>query len=526
MTLRRLTSVLALGGALLLAPGPLAMALAAPAPAAKVMSQLPQVSGPIPVTATSRPFLGAVEVMDAAGYVEEEYFLSGQANVYDWVGATRDLKVVAGPGKYVTRILIRRPRDPSKFSGNVEVMLLNATTGVDLGGPIDVKRMVRQGDVWVGITTKSLTANALKKFDPVRYAPLDWTNPLPAAQRCEYPSIIPLFMIGGEAAARSLEPAPPSADEDGLVWDMLGQLGVLLKSEDRHKILPGFGKPTVYMVGISQSAINMRTWFVGFHDRYRTADGRPVYDGYLAIVGPGVGRLNQCSSDVPLADSRHKFLPPPKVPFISLSSEGEMWIGAYTHQPDVVSPKGGIVTYEVAGSSHARVDVPELARGGISAAKPDDAAKAGIRPDGTVGLAPSGTVKNDLIWAPVVRGAYHNLQLWVRQGTIPPQAPGIAVDANHAVKRDQYGNALGGLRTPYIEAPTATHTGFLTAGGYGGMTGSKKPFSAETLKALYPDHAAYVAKFSAATDKLVAGRWISAEDAAAMKGGAEAAPVP
>ena len=278
--------------------------------------------------------------------------------------------------------------------------------------------------------------------------------------------------------------------------------------------------------GISQSAINMRTWFVGFHDRYRTADGRPVYDGYLAIVGPGVGRLNQCSSDVPLADSRHKFLPPPKVPFISLSSEGEMWIGAYTHQPDVVSPKGGIVTYEVAGSSHARVDVPELARGGISAAKPDDAAKAGIRPDGTVGLAPSGTVKNDLIWAPVVRGAYHNLQLWVRQGTIPPQAPGIAVDANHAVKRDQYGNALGGLRTPYIEAPTATHTGFLTAGGYGGMTGSKKPFSAETLKALYPDHAAYVAKFSAATDKLVAGRWISAEDAAAMKGGAEAAPVP
>ena len=73
---------------------------------------------------------------------------------------------------------------------------------------------------------------------------------------------------------------------------------------------------------------------------------------------------------------------------------------------------------------------------------------------------------------------------------------------------------------PYIDVPVASYTGYLSAGGMGGVTGAKKPFAPETLKLLYPDHAAYVAKFSAATDRLLAARWISAEDAAAMKAAA------
>ena len=91
---------------------------------------------------------------------------------------------MAGPGRYVTRILVRRPRDPGRFSGNVEVNILNASASVDGGAPVDFRRMVRQGDVWIGVTTKAVTANALKRFDPVRYAPLDWSNPAPAATRC------------------------------------------------------------------------------------------------------------------------------------------------------------------------------------------------------------------------------------------------------------------------------------------------------------------------------------------------------
>jgi Alpha/beta hydrolase domain len=509
----------ALGVALLMQP-------ALTAAQVPVSSAIPQVFGPIPVTADSKPFLYAQKALDAVGYVEEEYFLSGMANVYDWAGSGHKVKVVAGPGKYVTRILVMRPRDAAKFGGNVEVTVLNASLNLDFGGPTDFAQMVKQGDVWIGITTKAVTANALKKFDPVRYAPLDWSNPAPQANRCTQPTMIPTYMVGDKAALDAALKSGVKSSwpeyEDGLVWDMIGQLGLLLKSEQRQSLLPGFGKPYVYMSGVSQSSIYIRTWIAGFHNRTRTADGKPVYDGYLGIVGPAMIRMNQCAADVALADPSQK-LTPPDVPFISLSSEGEMWQARSTHQPDRFTARGGIVTYEVAGASHRGGNVPGLAPDTISFAAIPDMMKAGFQMPDTAGVAklfPAGAVPNDFIWQPLERGAFRNLELWVRQGIKPPQALGIAIDAKHEVRRDAHGNALGGVRMPYIDVPVASYTGYLSAGGMGGVAGAKKPFAPETLKSLYPDHAAYVAKFSAATDRLVAGRWISPEDAAAMKAAA------
>jgi hypothetical protein len=523
MTLRKLLALVAATIAV----------FAQPVAAKRAAVTLPQVSAPIPVTPESRPFLYAQKQLDAVGYVEEEYFISGMASTYDWVGSGHEVKVVAGPGRYVTRILVMRPRDARRFGGNVEVTVLNASLNLDFGGPTDFAQMVRQGDVWIGITTKAVTANALKKFDRVRYASLDWSNPAAPASRCPNPTMIATYMAGDNPAAveAMLKSGPKSSwpeYEDGLVWDMLGQLGLLLKSDQRSSILPGFSRPWVYMTGVSQSAIYMRTWVAGFHDRYRTPDGKPVYDGYLAIVGPAMIRMNQCAADIPLADPRQK-LTPPDVPFISLSSEGEMWQARYTHQHDRFTRRGGIVGYEVAGASHRALDVPGLAPDTISFAPIPDMLKAGMQMPDSSGLAklfPAGAVPNDFVWQPVVRGAFRNLVLWSRQGIRPPQSAGIAIDASHEIMRDAHGNAIGGVRTPYIDAPIAAHTGYLTAGGFGGVTGAKRPFSPETLRALYPDHAAYVAKFNAATDRLLAGRWISAEDAAAMKAAAAAAPVP
>ena len=504
--------------------------IAAAKPADAAPPVLPQVTGPIAVTKDSRPFLGAQAAIESAGYVEDEYFLTGQATTYDWTGSGRRVKVIAGPGKYVTRILVMRPRDAAKFGGNVEVTVLNASLNLDFGGPTDFARMVKQGDVWIGITTKAVTANALKKFDPVRYAPLDWSNPAPPQARCAQPTMIPTYMAGGKEALEAMAKSGAASSwpqyEDGLVWDMLGQLGLLLKSDQRSAILPGFSKPWVYMTGVSQSSIYIRTWIAGFHGRFRAADGKPVYDGYLGVVGPAMIRINQCAADMPLEDTAQK-LATPGVPFISISSEGEMWQARYTHQPDRFSRRGGIVTYEVAGASHRAGEVPGLAPDRISFAPIPDMIKAGMQMPGAAGmpnLIPAGAKPNDFIWQPLVRGAFRNLELWARQGIRPPLARGIALDAKREIRRDTDGNAIGGLRMPYIEAPTAAHTGYLTPGGFGGVTGAKRPFPAERLKALYPDQATYLAKFNAATDRLLAGRWISAEDAAAMKTAAAAGP--
>src|SRR6476646_9292533 len=50
---------------------------------------VPKATGPIPVTADSYPFMAANKSTPAfdlskVGYVEEEYIVSGVANVYDW----------------------------------------------------------------------------------------------------------------------------------------------------------------------------------------------------------------------------------------------------------------------------------------------------------------------------------------------------------------------------------------------------------------------------------------------------------
>ena len=488
---------------------------------------LTAVSAPIPVTASSRPFLGAAEAMAKAGYVEEEFFLSGSANTYDWTGQGRGVKVIAGPGKYVTRILVRRPRDAAKFGGNVEVTVLNASLNVDLGGPTDFARMAKQGDVWIGITTKAVTANALKKFDAARYAAIDWSNPAPPDGRCANPTMIPPYMAGGKEVIEAMAKAGIKNSwpeyEDGLVWDMLGQLGLLLKSDARENILPGFAKPHVFMTGFSQSSIYIRTFVAGFHDRFRGADGKPAYDGYLAIVGPAMIRVNQCAKDIELED-RFQKLTPPDVPFISISSEGEMWQARHTRQPDVFTQRGGIVSYEVAGSSHSAADIPGRPMDTLMFAPIPDMMKAGAQLGGAAGspnLIPLGAKPNDFTWAPLVRGAYHNLTLWARGGIKPPRASGIKLDAKLEIVRDVNGNALGGLRSPYIDVPVASHTGYLTAGGMGGVTGAKTAFTAEKLKILYRDQSDYAAKFGAATDRLLAERWILPEDADAMKAAAK-----
>ncbi|HEX7882307.1 MAG TPA: alpha/beta hydrolase domain-containing protein, partial [Afipia sp.] len=229
-------------------------------------------------------------------------------------------------------------------------------------------------------------------------------------------------------------------------------------------------------------------------------------------------------------DPRQKFASL-DVPFVSIYSEGELWEGASTRQPDTFTGRGGWVTYEVAGGSHGAAETPGLNDKVTFGASPQDMAKTGVqRPPMPAGmmasLMPAGAKPNRMPWAPLARGAYHNLQLWAEKGTRPPQAQPIALETNQAIRRDPAGNAIGGLRLTYLDVPTASHTGYLTAGGgMGGVMGAFKPFSAEELARLYPTPADYLGKFDAATDRLVAGRWLSQADGEAMKKAAKEAPM-
>jgi hypothetical protein len=76
---------------------------------------VPDLVGPLKDTAASHAFSAAAhqnQPLDLAGrgYMEEEYVLRGRARVFDWGPSTRP--EVLAEGAYVTRALVRRPRDP------------------------------------------------------------------------------------------------------------------------------------------------------------------------------------------------------------------------------------------------------------------------------------------------------------------------------------------------------------------------------------------------------------------------------
>ena len=103
--------------------------------AAAVAAAVPRATGPIAVTAQSYPFMTARRAqelvdLEKLGDIEEEFFISGMANVYDW-DADGGLSVRIANAPYTTRILVRRPVTPARFSGTVVVEPLNNARAYD-----------------------------------------------------------------------------------------------------------------------------------------------------------------------------------------------------------------------------------------------------------------------------------------------------------------------------------------------------------------------------------------------------------
>lgn len=96
---------------------------------------------------------------------------------------------------------------------------------------------------------------------------------------------------------------------------------------------------------------------------------------------------------------------------------------------------------------------------------------------------------------------------------------------------DQYGNALGGVRSPYLEAPVAAYHANSTPGDPASglpclLSSYKVPLSKEVLATLYPTHEAYVKKVAEKVDELVKERLLTKTDGEKIKKEAEGASVP
>jgi hypothetical protein len=86
-----------------------------------------------------------------------------------------------------------------------------------------------------------------------------------------------------------------------------------------------------------------------------------------------------------------------------------------------------------------------------------------------------------------------------------------------AILRDEHGNALGGIRTPQVDAPIARFTGEQEGTLVCSLFGTTTPFDAVKLAELYPSPRHFYSAWKAALRRSVGAGWILEADAELMR---------
>jgi hypothetical protein len=141
---------------------------------------------------------------------------------------------------------------------------------------------------------------------------------------------------------------------------------------------------------------------------------------------------------------------------------------------------------------------------------------------------------NEFPYGYLATAALDNVHRWATEGTPPPRAERLQVNTDRnsgprgispealPIDRDVHGNALGGLRNPYVDLPFARYHPHTTPNQYqveqaSDLRGSMHRFSQEELKATHGTPEAYVERVAAQVDDLVRERWLLAPEGELIK---------
>lgn len=271
----------------------------------------------------------------------------------------------------------------------------------------------------------------------------------------------------------------------------------------------------VYAWGYSQTGGFLYTYINAIHPLDVRQYGKPVFDAYLIGVASGPMPINQCAERIP-QDVPRRELRNVGVPVMRIMTQSDYLSGIAARRPDSDEPDDRFRNYEIAGSAHATPE--EL----LSGPSQQDIARAGVAdPPMDCNEGPRSRFPNHLAFD----AAFRNLDEWVRKGKAPPRVDPIRVEDGQPVL-DPHGNVVGGVRSPYVDVPTAQWTGSSTGASFCFIAGHEKPFDAGKLKALYPTHADYVKAVKRNADALVRQRVLLREDAAELVREAQRARIP
>jgi len=452
-----------------------------------VAAQFPSLPVALPVPATAQPPLSSAnrsgtEFSDLvkAGYVEEEFYLSG---VGPAITARGDALFDA---PYITRILVRRPADPAKFNGTVVIEPFSWFGERGAGWILTRDYLLRKGYAYVGYTlninkpaadpkfppgdgeaeagapdpnhlyTGIVNFDFMREYDYARYAPLgSYYDPA-------------RFRRGGAP-----DPFVPQSQAIG------AQLALLLKSN-----LPTgpMDKLQVERVYVNSWAVTAQVWMdyldQGRHQSWRMPDGRPLIDAYMT----GKMAFGEVGGDVVRVPRKM----PADVPVVTIYSQSELMhdvLEGIALPPDTNQPM--LRYYEVTGMPHLRMaDLGTQHREFLAG----DVGKGDDPQCQTLYDEPVEVVAAALLDA---------MDKWVRTGQPMPKAPRVVRQGNGVVRDGTSRNMIGGVRPPWIMVPSAT---YLTEQetNCGLVYDTKLALPAEQLRQLYSSYRAYVKKFEAA----------------------------
>ena len=426
------------------------------------------------------------------GYVEEEFLFGGDAVSYTFAGERGSegkwSVKPAARAPFLTRFTVRRPIESARFSGTVAVEWNNVSGGVDVSPDWSCihRHLIRRGAVHVGVTAQKVGVDGggiveglhLKKIAPERYGSLNHPG-------------------------------------DAWSFDIFSQVGEAL-SDRATSPLGALTPSRMIAIGESQSAMHLITYinaidpsselFDGFFVHGRGAAGASL-EGAIRVTGGGdlPSLIKQAQPERIREDCR--------VPVIVLQSETDVVSlgGGRPEQPD----SARLRLWEIAGTAHADTYL-------LCAAPLDDGSLSAerfaelMRP--TTQL-PIGVTDSPINSGPhqhyVGQAAFEALDRWIRGGEAPARAARLQLTADgNACALDECGNARGGIRTPWVDAPASVLSGMGQGGGvFGFLFGTTRALPADKLAKLYPrGRTDYVARFTASLDDAIAKGFILAED--------------
>ena len=284
---------------------------------------------------------------------------------------------------------------------------------------------------------------------------------------------------------------------DQYAYDIFSQIARGLRSPGRVRVLGPLHPARVLGVGESQSAFFLTTFIDAIQPRTHAFDGFFVHSRGGGAP-PLAGGLGTAVGDVHAVHIRSD-LGVPVMVFETETDVGPLINYSPAEQPDSAHFR----QWEVAGTAHA------------------DAYLVG----NVTNLFHCGFTINEGPEHFVAQAALHALDQWVRRGVAPPTPPAIELASTNppTVARDALGDALGGVRTPAVDAPTAALSGQTPADAsiLCSLFGSTMPFDAATLVRLYHDRSGYLAAYGRALASAVRNGFVLPADRGALLSQAE-----